>query len=151
MRFHAFSTKTACYLVERAQRKSQVQLQDWVTGTKVRQVHPCLEWADLENICMTWRAQMKIGIFLRDYVPEHGGCYTFTNEIINMVLRFSFQCSHQFVVFGTNKEPPCALMLSDNTRYVSFFLGIKNNRNISFMQLEELSSKSYDIHWLVLT
>jgi glycosyltransferase involved in cell wall biosynthesis len=61
---------------------------------------------------------MKVGIFLRDYLPEDGGRYTFSNEITNALLKLSTQCSHQFVVFGTNKEPPPALLLSDSIQYV---------------------------------
>jgi hypothetical protein len=68
--------------------------------------------------CMTWRTQMKVGIFLRDYLPEDGGCYTFSNEITNALLKMSTQCSHRFVVFGRNKQPHPALLLSDNIQYV---------------------------------
>jgi len=62
---------------------------------------------------------MKVGIFLRPYSPEDGGRYTFSDEIINSLLRLSSHCSHQFVVFGTTKEPPPEIVLPRDTEYVS--------------------------------
>ncbi len=67
---------------------------------------------------------MRIGIYLKESIPERGGSYTFETQILEAFLNLSAQSKHSFIVL--NSVPQNFPQKSQN---VSFLAASKGNHN----------------------
>jgi|GEM_PF-3718205 len=93
---------------------------------------------------------MKIGVFLGGDTPQTiGGGYTFTSNILSSLLNFVSNTSLNLIVFGSTKEVPHQLKITDQIQYVSLDLGsqqrlygkLTTTRNAVFKKIQNPSSK----------
>jgi glycosyltransferase involved in cell wall biosynthesis len=62
---------------------------------------------------------MKVGIFIKNEVPEKGGSYTFESELFHSLIKYGSQSAHTFVLFSLNQEPPAEISSLKHIQFIS--------------------------------
>lgn len=62
---------------------------------------------------------MKVGIFLKNELPENGGSFTFESELFHSLIRYGGESDHTFVLFSWNQEAPPELLPLKHIQFVS--------------------------------
>lgn len=64
---------------------------------------------------------MKVGIFLRNHLPEVGGGYTFASEIFQSLVKLGAGSRHTFVLYSYNKTPPKEILSVQHIQFISLY------------------------------
>jgi glycosyltransferase involved in cell wall biosynthesis len=62
---------------------------------------------------------MRVGIILYEDIPEIGGGYTFTSEVLQALVELSDSSHHDFIAFGNDLKPSYLLQDAQNISYIS--------------------------------
>jgi glycosyltransferase involved in cell wall biosynthesis len=62
---------------------------------------------------------MKVGIFLKNELPENGGSYTFESELFSSLITHGGESKHSFVLFSWNQEPPPVISSLKHIQFIS--------------------------------
>ena len=78
---------------------------------------------------------MRVAIIFREGIPEVGGGYTFSREILDSIVNFGSQSSHTFIIYTTNKESPSLLSGFQNIQHVSIYPSSKRRWLYKFITI----------------
>ncbi|MBO3458945.1 glycosyltransferase family 4 protein [Aetokthonos hydrillicola Thurmond2011] len=80
---------------------------------------------------------MRVGIIFRGGLPEVGGGYTFSHEILESIANFCSHSSHSFIIFSTNKQSPNALSKWTNIEHISLYTSFKIRWKYRFLAIRD--------------